>query len=172
MSKLQIIFLAWPISFAVLSFTIFLFRYWYLKELNRKKRSTESIKGSVVGYRYYTDAIAPIVEYVVNGKAFRRSLEYEWVTTVSLPWKSSKATSNPDLLAKRLVLYTNSSVPYTAKDFFPLGSPLTVWYNPNNPKESYVERFCGAVKVYKLTYWLLVLTLVIITIICLTMAIR
>ena len=172
MSKLQIIFLAWPISFAVLSFTIFLFRYLYLKELNRKKRSTESIKGSVVGYRYYTDAIAPIVEYIVNDKAYRRSLEYEWVTTVSLPWKSSKATSNPDLLAKRLVLYTNSSVPYTAKDFFPLGSTLTVWYNPDNPKESYVERFCGAVKVYKFTYWLLVLTLVFITIICLTMAVR
>ena len=171
MSKLQIIFLAWPISFAVLSFTIFLFRYLYLKELNRKKRSTESIKGSVVGYRYYTDAIAPIVEYVVNDKAFKRSLEYEWVTTVSLPWKSSKATSNPDLLAKRLVLYTNSSVPYAAKDFFPLESTLTVWYNPDNPKESYVERFCGAVKVYKFTYWILVLTLVFITIICLTIAI-
>ena len=171
MSKLQIIFLAWPISFAVLSFTIFLFRYLYLKELNRKKRSTDSIKGSVVGYRYYTDAIAPIVEYVVNDKAFKRSLEYEWVTTVSLPWKSSKATSNPDLLAKRLVLYTNSSVPYAAKDFFPLESTLTVWYNPDNPKESYVERFCGAVKVYKFTYWILVLTLVFITIICLTIAI-
>ena len=114
----------------------------YLKELNRKKRSTTSIEGSVVGYGYYTDAIAPVVEYVVNDKAYRRSLEYEWVTTVSLPWKSSKATSNPDLLAKRLVIYTNSSAPYAAKDFFPLGSTLTVWYNPDNPKESYVERFC------------------------------
>ncbi len=172
MSKLQIIFLAWPIGFIVLSFTIFLFRYLYLKELNRKTSSTESVKDSVVGYRYYTDAIAPIVEYIVNDKAYRRSLEYEWVTTVSLPWKSSKATSNPDLLAKRLVLYTNSSVPYTAKEFFPLGSTMTVWYNPDNPKESYVERFCGAVKVYKFTYWILVLTLVFITIICLTMAIR
>lgn len=172
MSKLQIIFLAWPISFVALSFTTLLFRYLYLKEFNRKKRSTESIKGRVVGYRYYTDAIAPIVEYIVNDKAFKRSLEYEWVTTVSLPWKSSKATSNPDLLAKRLVLYTNSSVPYTVKDFFPLGSTLTVWYNPDNPKESYVERFCGAVKVYKLTYWILVLMLVFVTIICLTMAIR
>lgn len=171
MSKLQILFLAWLISFVVLSFTTLLFRYFYLKELNRKKRSTDSIKGSVVGYRYYTDAIAPIVEYVVNDKAFKRSLEYEWVTTVSLPWKSSKATSNPDLLAKRLVLYTNSSVPYAAKDFFPLGSTLTVWYNPDNPKESYVERFCGAVKVYKFTYWTLLLTLVFITIICLTIAI-
>ena len=171
MSKLQILFWAWLISFVVLSFTTLLFRYLYLKELNRKKRSTDSIKGSVVGYRYYTDAIAPIVEYVVNGKAFRRSLEYEWVTTVSLPWKSSKATSNPDLLAKRLVIYTNSSVPYAAKDFFPLGSTLTVWYNPDNPKESYVERFCGAVKVYKFTYWTLLLTLVFITIICLTMSI-
>ena len=106
-----------------------------------------------------------------NDKAYRRSLEYEWVTTVSLPWKSSKATSNPDLLAKRLVIYTNSSVPYAAKDFFPLGSTLTVWYNPDNPKESYVERFCGAVKVYKFTYWTLLLTLVFITIICLTMSI-
>ena len=160
MSKLQILFLAWCISVVVLSLLIILFRYVYLKELNR-----------VVGYRYYTDAIAPVVEYVVNDKAYRRSLEYEWVTTVSLPWKSSKATSNPDLLAKRLVIYTNSSVPYTAKDFFPLGSPLTVWYNPGNPKESYVERFCGAVKVYKFTYWILVLTLIFITIICLTMAI-
>ena len=64
----------------------------YLKELNRKTSSTESVKGSVVGYRYYTDAIAPIVEYIVNDKAYRRSLEYECVTTVSLPWKSSKAT--------------------------------------------------------------------------------
>ena len=172
MSKLQILLWGWIIGFVVLSFTIFLFRYLYLKELNRKKRSTESIKGRVVGYIYYTDAIAPIVEYVVNDKSFKRSLEYEWVTTISFPWKSSKAISNPDLLAKRLVIYTNSAVPYTAKDFFPLGSTLTVWYNPDNPKESYVERFCGAVKVYKLTYWLLVLTLVIITIICLTMAIR
>ena len=171
MSKLQILLWGWIIGFVVLSFTIFLFRYLYLKELNRKKRSTESIKGRVVGYRYYTDAIAPIVEYVVNDKSFKRSLEYEWVTTISFPWKSSKAISNPDLLAKRLVIYTNSAVPYTAKDFFPLGSTLTVWYNPDNPKESYVERFCGAVKVYKLTYWLLVLTLVIITIICLTIAI-
>ena len=171
MSKLQILFWAWLISFVVLFLSILLFRYLYLKELNRKKRSTESIKGSVVGYRYYTDAIVPIVEYVVNEKAFKRSLEYEWVMTVSFPWKNSKATSNPDLLAKRLVLYTNSAVSYTAKDFFPLGSTLTVWYNPDNPKESYVERFCGAVKVYKFTYWILVFTLVFITIICLTMAI-
>ena len=182
MSKLQILFLAWSISVIVLSILIILFRYVYLKEHNRKTSSTESVKGSVVGYRYYTDAIAPIVEYIVNDKAYRRSLEYEWVTTVSLPWKSSKATSNPDwksskatsnpdLLAKRLVIYTNSSVPYAAKDFFPLGSTLTVWYNPDNPKESYVERFCGAVKVYKFTYWTLLLTLVFITIICLTIAI-
>lgn len=69
MSKLQILLWGWIIGFVVLSFTIFLFRYLYLKELNRKKRSTDSIKGSVVGYRYYTDAIAPIVEYVVNDKA-------------------------------------------------------------------------------------------------------
>ena len=90
MSKLQILFLAWSISVIVLSILIILFRYVYLKELNRKTSSTESVKGSVVGYRYYTDAIAPIVEYIVNDKAYRRSLEYEWVTTVSLPWKSSK----------------------------------------------------------------------------------
>ena len=171
MSKLQILLWGWIIGFVALSFTTLLFRYLYLKELNRKKRSTESIKGRVVGYRYYTDAIAPIVEYVVNDKAFKRSLEYEWVTTVSFPWKGSKATSNPDLLAKRLVIYTNSSAPYAAKDFFPLGSTLTVWYNPDNPKESYVERFCGAVKVYKFTYWILLLTLIFITIFCLTMAI-
>lgn len=77
MSKLQILFLAWCISVVVLSLLIILFRYVYLKELNRKKRSTTSIEGSVVGYRYYTDAIAPVVEYVVNDKAYRRSLEYE-----------------------------------------------------------------------------------------------
>lgn len=50
MSKLQILFCAWIISFVVLSLPIFLFRYVYFKELNRKKRSTASIKGSVVGY--------------------------------------------------------------------------------------------------------------------------
>ena len=76
MSKLQILFLAWFISVIVLSILIILFRYVYLKELNRKTSSTESVKGSVVGYRYYTDAIAPIVKYIVNYKAYIRSLEY------------------------------------------------------------------------------------------------
>ena len=121
MSKLQILFLAWSISVIVLSILIILFRYVYLKELNRKTSSTESVKDSVVGYRYYTDAIAPIVEYIVNDKAYRRSLEYEWVTTVSLPWKSSKATSNPDLLAKRLVLYTNFISAIYRQGFFSFG---------------------------------------------------
>ncbi len=51
MSKLQILFLAWSISVIVLSILIILFRYVYLKELNRKTSSTESVKGSVVGYR-------------------------------------------------------------------------------------------------------------------------
>ena len=49
MSKLQILLLAWCISVVVLSLLIILFRYVYLKELNRKKRSTTSIEGSVVG---------------------------------------------------------------------------------------------------------------------------
>lgn len=51
MSKLQILLWGWIIGFVALSFTTLLFRYLYLKELNRKKRSTESIKGRVVGYK-------------------------------------------------------------------------------------------------------------------------
>ena len=65
---------------------------------------------------------------------------------------SRKAVADtPDLLSENLVISRNSIVSYTniLEEAFPKGSTMTVWYNPQNPRESYVERFCNKDKLYK-----------------------
>ena len=44
---------------------------------------------------------------------------------------------------------------------------MTVWYNPQNPRESYVERFCNKDKLYKkLALLFLVLYIIYMIVFC------
>lgn len=118
----------------------------------RKNLATERLDGIVVGYAYAQQVNLPIVEYIVDGMAYKRQLEYRWTVVKSAPWMSRKAVADtPDLLSENLVISRNSMVSYTnvLEEAFPKGSTMTVWYNPQNPKESYVERFCNKDKLYK-----------------------
>ena len=118
----------------------------------RKNLSTERVDGIVVGYAYAKQVIPPIVEYIVDGVAYKRQLEYRWTVVKSAPWMSRKAVADtPDLLGENLVISRNSIVSNTnvLEEAFPKGSIMTVWYNPQNPRESYVERFCNKDKLYK-----------------------
>ena len=128
---------------------------FYRREVRIKPLSSKSVEGVVVGYKRAQIVAAPIVEYRVDGQTYRNSLKYYRLVRATLPWKTNQVASDIDLMAQRITIYTNSTVSKgnLFQDAFPLGSSMTVWYNPVCPKESYVERYSGLDKSYKREMW-------------------
>ena len=137
-------------------FAVLFFGHFYRREVRIKTLSSKSVEGVVVGYKRTQIVAAPIVEYIVNGQTYRNSLKYYRAVRVTLPWKTNQAASDIDLMAQRITIYTNSIVSKgnLFQDAFPLGSTMTVWYNPACPKESYVERYSGLDRLFKRQMWI------------------
>lgn len=114
----------------------------YRKDKSLQRKSTKEVEGTVVGYSINTSR-APVVEYRVNEKVYKKALKYSYVSNISTPFNSIRAKSKDDLLDTKLRIKNNSllSANTLMKDRFPLGSNLKVYYNPNNPKQAFVERF-------------------------------
>lgn len=147
------------IAVAVIGFPLFevlFFGHFYRREVRIKTLSSKSIEGVVVGYKRAQIVADPIVEYRVDGQIYRNSLKYYRVVRLTLPWKTNQVASDIDLMAQRLTIYTNStdSKGNLFQDAFPLGSSMTVWYNPACPKESYVERYSGLDRLFKRRMWI------------------
>ena len=147
------------IAVAVIGFPLFevlFFGNFYKREIRIKNLSSKSVEGVVVGYKRTQIVAAPIVEYIVDGHTYRNSLKYDRVVRATLPWKTNQAARDIDFMAQRITIYTNStdSEGNLFQDAFPLGSKMTVWYNPACPKESYVERYSGLDKSYKREMWI------------------
>ena len=152
----------------------FIYSYISKRFARRKNLATERVDGIVVGYAYAKQVIPPIVEYIVDGVAYKRQLEYRWTMVKSAPWMSRKAVADtPDLLGENLVISRNSIVSNTnvLEEAFPKGSIMTVWYNPQNPRESYVERFCNKDKLYKKLALLFLVLYIIFMIVFVTLTI-
>ncbi len=117
---------------------------WYRHEAKREKADTEII-GEVVDYKYNKSGMFPKVEYEVDGKTYRRVLEYDMLITISTPFDSPKAQTENDPLDRIITIRRNSIFSFSGlmKHHFPLGTKLTVYYCKDNPKLSYVERYCG-----------------------------
>ena len=165
MSDLKLYFLLFGVLL-LCSFLFFFFRYFYKRELRIKNLSTACVEGVVVGYKYSKPAGPPIVEYKVDGRTYQRNLDYHRVILISVPWKSVQASSRSELLAHKITNYRNwvVSVTRVLEDAFPKGSKMTVWYNPDCPKESFVERYSGMEVVYKHQVWVCMAVLIMTTI--------
>ena len=115
---------------------------FYGKEQSRKYNCTEKTNGTVRSYSVNTTR-APVVEYIVNNKSYNQSLKYSFVRHLSTPFSSPHSISKDDLMNTKLRIRSNSIVSLNTLMFdnFPIGFTLNVYYNPENPKESYVERY-------------------------------
>ena len=117
-----------------------------------EKKCSGKTTGKVIKYRYggNTDlrSIAPVVEFCVDGKMYKAYRHYKGVVSKKV------VTPNPDALAGQ-----NNSFYISEKDVFhisktgvfhdysklaeqtwPLGSALPVVYNPEKPKQAFVEK--------------------------------
>lgn len=128
--------------------------WWYRRESLREAAS-EEILGRVVGYRSTKPGIIPRVEYRVKERSYYRNLEYALVITVSTPFESTQAELESNPLDTVITIRRNSLFSFSGmmKHYFPIGSSLRVYYHPNNPRLSYVERYVGSKDSVRATLW-------------------
>lgn len=129
--------------------------YLYFRDKKMVRLAKSSVTGTVVGYNSFKLGNPLIVEYVVDGTSYRKSLQYFIIKTVSLPWGPISTSDNftrEGMLANSLTFYRNSFISFNnlMRTHFPVYSKMTVWYDPEKPNRAYVERYCGINKLYKL----------------------
>ncbi|MET3557913.1 hypothetical protein ABID29_001025 [Streptococcus rupicaprae] len=131
--------------------SLFTFLFFWRREVKIRDKSTEKVKGTVIGYYISTRLKTPIVEYFVNNRRFKQRLRY-----YPMGKNMGEEIFNPEtveehkqkILEPRYVYYINP-VPYPFKTFFPIGSEMMVYYNPKNPRLSYVERYAGLINYHR-----------------------
>lgn len=116
------------------------------KEQRIKDSSTEKIIGKVIGYTISRNLHAPKVAYFVDGVRYIQKLKY---FTRGINKKNqifhyqNEEELKKEVLRDRIIIY-EQSISYDFEKLWPVGSTMTVYYNPDNPKISYVERYAGA----------------------------
>lgn len=137
---------------------IFVLLALILKNRDKKiiKQCNQIVKGKVVKYTLWNnnDVHFPIVEYIVDNNKYKKILKYGWVITKESSLKKIDAEVENDVKSDNLVISKNSHITTNAlKEHFQIGTELDVYYNPQNPKKSYVMRFVKSpmVKVFFFT---------------------
>lgn len=143
----------------ILAFAVGILLVWYFlyyKKRKIKELCTNKITGKIIRYSavHYNDVSLPVVEYVVNGQTYKvvgPKFKATVTSSFSNPFNNveSEITSNlttreelPEVL--KIKINRNSIASYIQsplKDLYPIDSEVDVYYNPNNPKMSYVQRF-------------------------------
>lgn len=137
---IQIIFI-FTVFFSFLLLIYFLF---YKREKNIQKYATMQVIGEVVKHSYLSSVLAalPVVEYVVDGERYQKRFSYS--TFEETTSKKEKA----DVFDIKFI-----RSPYHVldlKNIFPIGSKMTVWCNPQKPKQGFVERYPGHDRILRL----------------------
>ena len=121
--------------FALLFLIYFLF---YRREKNIQKYATTKVVGRVVRYSYLNSsdlAALPVVEYVVDGKNYEKRLSYSSYETTTSRKAKAEVLDTKYIRSPYHVL--------NLEKIFPIGSKMSVWYNPQKPQQGFVERYPG-----------------------------
>ena len=125
---------------------IFLILSLIFKNKDKKmvKQCTLTTKGKVIKYTLWNNngVHFPIVEYIVNDTKYNQRLKYGWIVNKSSSFNKIKTEVENDVKEGNLVINSNAHISTNAlKEHFPVGTELDVFYNSQNPDNSYVMRF-------------------------------
>lgn len=125
---------------------------FFLHKKAVSKNCTEETKGKVVKYRFGgsddLSSIAPVVEFDVDGRIFKAYRHYRGIVS---KWRS---TLNPNeffgqsdcfYISEKDFFHINTkgfshNYKKLAEEKWPLGSEMTVIYNPRKPRQAFVEK--------------------------------
>lgn len=105
---------------------------------------TKQTDGIVKQYKFPGEArIYPVVEYSVNGKNYRakkkfRGIKTEIVSGLPIPIQPEAYEDEKGWLHVKIGPIAN--VRQLAERLWPIGSRMIVYYDPQNPKNCYVDR--------------------------------
>jgi len=159
---MQVNFLFFIIFVAVGLILMILSLLFKSKDNKMIKQCNQKVKGKVIKYTLWnnSDVHFPIVEYIVNNNKYLQRLKYGWVITKESSFKKVDAEIENNVNSDKLVISKNSHITTNVlKEQFPIGTELDVYYNPQNPKKSYVMRYVKSpiVKVFFFTGMLFII---------------
>ena len=167
MSVGQIMLLAMGIPGFVLLLLGIIF---YFKGKSLEKNCISLANGRITRYTLWNSngVRFPIVEYYVDGIKYKSRLKYKAIITTMKSGLNNIEVK--DDISNQTLRVKRSPIVYSVNIFeekYPIGSEIPVYYNPKNPKKSYVLRYPGTVLplVFNLTGLGIMLIAVIISVI-------
>lgn len=123
---------------------LLIFYTFYRREMKVKTASTAQVMGEVVAFDSKNQLLVslPVVEYQVGGESYQKTFNYAYFIETS---SKSKQT---DVFDRRYILGSGKNL--DLRLIFPIGSPMTVFYHPDDPQIGFVERYAGLVGFYKI----------------------
>lgn len=110
----------------------------------KAKACTAATAGTVIDYRFPGEGgMYPVLEYTVDGARHHVRKQFRGVKTVSLSGLPARTQTAAYEDAKGWLHVQTGPVACLgtlAEQLWPLGSQMTVHYDPGNPDKSYVER--------------------------------
>ena len=140
---------------AFAAFTYFMYSKLVFSGYLDDKKCTEKTEGKIIRYSnvLYNDVSLPVVEYTVDGNQYK-VVGPRFLSSVS---KTVATPLNSVVSEVKLEDFDNGEIPQVLRyqvrrnsfisvtksplmERFPIGGKVTVYYDPNKPKLSYVER--------------------------------
>ena len=123
---------------------LLIFYTLYRREIKVKTESTARVLGEVVAFDSKNQLLIslPVVEYQVEGERYQKTFSYAYFR------ETSSKSRQANVFDRTYVLGAGKNL--DLRMIFPIGSPMTVFYNPNEPQIGFVERYAGLVAFYKI----------------------
>ncbi len=123
---------------------LLIFYTFYRCEMKVKTESTAKVMGEVVAFDSKNQLLVslPVVEYQVGNESYQKTFSYAYFIETS---SKSKQT---DIFDRSYILGSGNNL--DLRKIFPIGSPMTVFYHPDDPQMGFVERYAGLVGFYKI----------------------
>lgn len=104
----------------------------------------QQTEGIVVAYRFPRDGgMYPIIEYCVDGMHYRTRKRFRGfiVKQINMPFIHVEPETYEDEKGYlRITLGPVANLRAMAEQMWPMGTRMTVYYDPDSPKRSYVDR--------------------------------
>lgn len=116
----------------------------YRREIKVKTESTAKVLGEVVAFDSKNQLLIslPVVEYQVEGERYQKTFTYAYFR------ETSSKSRQTNVFDRTYVLGAGKNL--DLRMIFPIGFPMTVFYNPVDPQIGFVERYAGLVGFYKI----------------------
>ena len=123
---------------------LLIFYTLYRREIKVKTESTARVLGEVVAFDSKNQLLIslPVVEYQVKDERYQKTFTYAYFR------ETSSKSRQTNVFNRTYILGAGKNL--DLRMIFPIGSPMTVFYNPNEPQIGFVERYAGLVGFYKI----------------------